>query len=250
MAKQTASHRQSVNFMSTQTPNIDPAEIARFEALASRWWDKNGAMKALHDINPLRANYIDLRAKVAGKTLLDVGCGAGILSEAMAQRGARVSAIDAGAEPINVAKLHLLESNLSIDYQCTIAEDFAQSHQESFDIITCMEMLEHVPDPQSVIQACADLCKPGGDVFFSTINRNPKAFALMIVGAEYVMNMVPKGTHTYDKFIKPSELSRWLRAAGLELQHIVGMEYNPLTKHYRLSENTDVNYIIHARKPQ
>lgn len=234
--------------MST-TPNIDHAEVARFEALASRWWDKNGAMKALHDINPLRANYIDQRAKVAGKKLLDVGCGAGILSEAMAQRGATVSGIDAGAEPINVASLHLLESNLSIDYLNTTAEEFAKANAGQFDVITCMEMLEHVPDPQSVINACADLCKPGGQLFFSTINRNPKAFALMIVGAEYVMNMVPKGTHRYDKFIRPSELSRWLRAAGLELQHICGMEYNPITKHYRLSDNTDVNYMIHVRKP-
>lgn len=235
--------------MTTKTQNIDAAEVARFEALASRWWDRNGAMKALHDINPLRANYIDERAKVAGKSLLDVGCGGGILTEAMAQRGARASGLDAGAEPINVAKLHLLESNLEIDYHNLTAEEFATEKGASFDVITCMEMLEHVPDPQSVIQACADLCKPGGHLFFSTINRNPKAFGLMIVGAEYVMNMVPKGTHHYDKFIRPSELSRWLRAAGLELQNICGMEYNPITKRYRLSDNTDVNYMLHVRKP-
>lgn len=235
--------------MSTPTPNIDPAEIARFEALASRWWDRNGAMKALHDINPLRANYIDERARVAGKTLLDVGCGAGILSEAMAQRGAQVSAIDAGEEPLNVARLHLLESGLNIDYQHSTAEQFAAQQDAAFDVVTCMEMLEHVPDPQSVINACAALCKPGGHLFFSTINRNPKSWLMAIVGAEYVMNMVPKGTHRYDKLIKPSELSRWLRAAGLQVQHISGMEYNPVSKRYKLSENTDVNYMIHVRKP-
>lgn len=233
----------------TQThANIDAAEVARFEALAHRWWDKSGAMKALHDINPLRANYIDEFAQVAGKTLLDVGCGGGILSEAMAQRGAQVSAIDAGAEPINVAKLHLLESGLNIDYQQSTAEQFAQHHTEQFDVITCLEMLEHVPDPSSVVAACAELCKAGGDLFFSTINRNAKSWLMMVVGAEYVMNMVPKGTHQYEKFIRPSELSRALRQAGLKIESIIGMEYNPLSKNYFLSDNVDVNYIIHAKK--
>lgn len=228
--------------------NVDPAEIARFESLAHRWWDRQGAMKALHDINPLRANFIDEHAHVASKSLIDVGCGGGILSEAMAQRGATVSGIDAGAEPINVAKLHLLESGLSIDYQQSTAEVFAEQHSESFDVVTCLEMLEHVPDPRSVVEACAKLCKPGGDLFFSTINRNAKSWLMMVVGAEYVMSMVPKGTHHYEKFIRPSELSRALRQANLKVQSITGMEYNPLNKSYFLSDNVDVNYIIHAKK--
>lgn len=236
--------------MNMLSANIDPAEISHFESLASRWWDANGAMKALHDINPLRANYIDQHAKVAGKKLLDVGCGGGILSEAMAQRGAIVSAIDAGDEPINVARLHLLESALNIDYQCTTAEQYATEHAEQFDVITCMEMLEHVPDPRSVIQACADLCKPGGYLFFSTINRNAKSWLMMIVGAEYMLDMVPKGTHTYDKLIRPSELARSLRSAGLQLVDIRGMEYKPLSKQYQLSDNCDVNYLLCARKPR
>lgn len=229
--------------------NVDPAEVARFESLAHRWWDRQGAMKALHDINPLRANFIDEHAHVAGKSLIDVGCGGGILSEAMAQRGAIVSGIDAGAEPINVAKLHLLESGLTIDYQQSTAETFAEQRSESFDVVTCLEMLEHVPDPSSVVEACAKLCKPGGDLFFSTINRNAKSWLMMVVGAEYVMNMVPKGTHHYEKFIRPSELSRALRQANLKIQSIIGMEYNPLNKSYFLSDNVDVNYIIHAKKP-
>jgi len=235
--------------MKPLSANIDPAEISHFESLASRWWDSNGAMKALHDINPLRANYIDEHAKVAGKKLLDVGCGGGILSEAMAQRGAIVSAIDAGEEPINVARLHLLESCLNIDYQCATAEQFASTHAEQFDVVTCMEMLEHVPDPQSVVQACADLCKPGGYLFFSTINRNAKSWLMMIVGAEYILDMVPKGTHTYDKLIRPSELARSLRQAGLQLSDMRGMEYKPLSKQYHLTNNCDVNYLLCARKP-
>lgn len=232
----------------TTTPNVDHAEIAKFEALAHRWWDRSGEMKALHDINPLRANYIDLHAKVAGKTVLDIGCGAGILSEAMAQRGAEVTGIDMGEEPLNIAKLHLLESNLDIEYQQSTAEDFAALYPNGFDVITCMEMLEHVPNPSSVIASCAQLCKPGGDLFFSTINRNPKAYAMAILGAEYVLKLVPKGTHAYDKLIKPSELAHWLRLANLQLMDICGLEYNPITKHYKLSKNTDVNYMIHVKK--
>ena len=228
--------------------NVDQAEIARFAALASRWWDRNGEMKALHDINPLRANYIDQHAQAAGKSLLDVGCGGGILSEAMAHRGATVCGIDMGCEPLEVARLHLLESGLAIEYQQSTAEDYAEQLAGQFDIVCCMEMLEHVPDPASVIRACAKLCKPGGQLFFSTINRNPKAWLMAIIGAEYLLNLVPKGTHSYDKLIRPSELSRWLRDAGLQLQDICGLEYNPLTKHYSLGDNTDVNYMVYAHK--
>ena len=236
--------------MSSQSINVDRSEIAKFEALASRWWDRNGEMKALHDINPLRANYIDELARVAGKTLLDVGCGAGLLSEAMAQRGAIVTAIDAGLEPLKVAKLHLYESNLEIEYQQSTAEEFAARYPNSFDIVTCMEMLEHVPDPASVIKACAELCKPGGDLFFSTINRNTKSYLMAILGAEYVLKLVPKGTHCYDKLIRPSELSQWARDAGLISNDIAGLEYNPVTRQYRLSDNTDVNYLMHISKPK
>jgi 2-polyprenyl-6-hydroxyphenyl methylase/3-demethylubiquinone-9 3-methyltransferase len=234
--------------MNQKTQNIDPSEIAKFEALASRWWDKNGEMKSLHDINPLRANYIDSRAKVAGKKLLDVGCGAGLLSEAMAQRGADVSAIDMSGEALNIAKLHLFESELTINYQQSTAEDFAQDNQACFDVVTCMEMLEHVPEPDSVIKACADMVKPGGDIFFSTINRNSKAFGFAIVAAEHILNLVPKGTHHYDKLIKPSELAKWMRQSGLVLKNISGMQYNPITKKYSLDDNADVNYLVHAVK--
>ena len=235
--------------MNTENRNVDQAEIAKFETLAHRWWDRNGEMKALHDINPLRANYIDLHGKVAGKVLLDIGCGAGILSEAMAQRGAEVTGIDMGMEPLNIARLHLLESGLDIEYQQSTAEEFAAQYPNGYDVVTCMEMLEHVPDPESVIQACAQLCKPGGDLFFSTINRNAKAFAMAIVGAEYLLKLVPKGTHSYEKLIRPSELTRWMRSANLIVNNICGMEYNPITKQYSLSDNTDVNYMIHVRKP-
>jgi len=234
--------------------NVDPSEIAKFDKLASRWWDLEGDMKALHDINPLRANFIDKNANVAEKRLLDVGCGAGILSEALAQRGANVSAIDMGKEPLQVAKLHLYESQLDIDYQQSTAENLAekvkQGEVDSFDVITCMEMLEHVPDPQSVIQACADMVKPGGQVFFSTINRSPKSFAFAIVGAEYLLNLVPKGTHTYEKLIKPSELARMARNAGLIVETIEGMEYNPVTKLYKLSDDSSVNYLMATRKAE
>ena len=233
---------------SNLSANVDRAEIAKFEALAHRWWDRNGDMKALHDINPLRANYIDGIAKVAGKKLIDVGCGAGILSEAMAQRGATVTGIDMGTEPLDVAKLHLHESNLEIDYQQSTAEDFSQQHAASFDVVTCMEMLEHVPDPASVVKACADLCKPGGDLFFSTINRSPKSYLMAVLGAEYVLKLVPKGTHSYEKMIRPSELASWCREAELELQDMAGLEYNPITKQYKVSDNTDVNYMIHVKK--
>ncbi|MCK7597107.1 bifunctional 2-polyprenyl-6-hydroxyphenol methylase/3-demethylubiquinol 3-O-methyltransferase UbiG [Microbulbifer sp. CAU 1566] len=230
--------------------NVDPAEIAKFEQLASRWWDQQGEFKPLHEINPLRANYIDQRAPVAGKKLLDVGCGGGILTEAMAQRGADVTGIDLGEAPLNVAKLHALESGVTIDYQRIPVEELAEKHSGSYDIVTCLEMLEHVPDPASVIRACAKLVKPGGHVFFSTINRTPKGWLFAVVGAEYVLRMLPKGTHEYGKFIRPSELGRWVREAELQARDITGMTYNPLTKQYKLNpRDVDVNYLMHTTRP-
>ena len=230
--------------------NVDAAEIAKFEALARRWWDRNSEFKPLHDINPLRSNFIDRCSPVAGKKLLDVGCGGGILCESMTQRGAIVTGIDMGEAPLAVAKLHCLENQLTIDYRHTTAETLAEEQPANYDIVTCLEMLEHVPCPRSVVQACADLTKPGGDLYFSTINRNPKSYLFAIIGAEYVLKLLPKGTHDYEKFIKPSELSQWLRGAHLELQEITGMTYNPFTQKYRLSsKDVSVNYLIHAKKP-
>ena len=230
--------------------NVDPSEVAKFEALASRWWDRNSEFKPLHDINPLRANWIDKLAPVAEQKVLDVGCGGGILCEAMAQRGAHVTGIDMGEAPLAVGELHKLESGVEVDYQKSTAEDFAQSHGEEFDVVTCLEMLEHVPDPGSVVRACAAMTKPGGTLFFSTINRNPKAYLLAIIGVEYVLRMLPKGTHEYGKFIRPAELGKWIREAGLELDQMTGLTYNPITKTYRLTEtDVDVNYMICARKP-
>jgi 2-polyprenyl-6-hydroxyphenyl methylase/3-demethylubiquinone-9 3-methyltransferase len=230
--------------------NVDRAEIAKFEELAHRWWDRHSEFKALHDINPLRANYIDERSPVAGKALLDVGCGGGILAEAMASRGATVSGIDMGEAPLAVARLHQLESNVSVDYRQITAEELAAERPGTYDVVTCMEMLEHVPDPQSVISACAALCKPGGDLYFSTLNRNPKSYLFAIVGAEFVLKLLPKGTHDYAKFIRPSELAGWLRHADLELQDMCGMLYNPLTQTYRLdARDVSVNYLLHAKKP-
>ena len=229
--------------------NIDTAEIAKFEALASRWWDKNSEFKPLHDINPLRANFIDLHSPVVEKKLLDVGCGGGILAESLVHRGAEVTGIDMGAAPLSVARLHALESGVSVTYEQITAEEKAEQMPGAFDIVTCMEMLEHVPDPASVVKACADLVKDGGDLYFSTINRNPKSYALAILGAEYILRLLPRGTHEYAKFIRPSELANWLRAAGLELKTITGMTYNPFTKNYKLNPNdVSVNYLIHAKK--
>ncbi|RYY01496.1 MAG: bifunctional 2-polyprenyl-6-hydroxyphenol methylase/3-demethylubiquinol 3-O-methyltransferase UbiG [Gammaproteobacteria bacterium] len=229
--------------------NVDTAEIAKFEALASRWWDKNSEFKPLHDINPLRANYIDQRSPVAQQKLIDVGCGGGILAESLAQRGAEVTGIDMGEAPLSVARLHALEVGVNLNYERITAEEKAQQSAGEFDIVTCMEMLEHVPDPSSVVKACADLVKVGGDVYFSTINRNPKSYAFAILGAEYLLKLIPKGTHEYGKFIRPSELAQWLRAAGLELQNITGMTYNPITKNYKLDANeVSVNYLLHAKK--
>ncbi len=229
--------------------NVDTAEIAKFEALASRWWDKNSEFKPLHDINPLRANYIDERSPVAQKKVIDVGCGGGILAESLAQRSAFVTGIDMGEAPLSVARLHALETGIELTYEQMTAEDKAAQTPGAFDIVTCMEMLEHVPDPASVVKACAALVKTGGDVYFSTINRNPKSYAFAILGAEYVLKLLPKGTHEYSKFIRPSELAKWLRDAGLELQSMTGMTYNPLTKHYKLNPNdVSVNYLLHAKK--
>ena len=236
--------------MSTHTQNVDESEIAKFERLASRWWDKEGEFKPLHQINPLRANYIDERAQVAEKRLLDVGCGGGILCEAMVQRGAVVTGIDLGEAPLEVAKLHGLESGFAAEYKKTSVEDLAKEQAESFDVITCLEMLEHVPDPMQVVQACYSLLKPGGDVFFSTINRNPKSYLFAIIGAEYVLKLLPKGTHEYAKFIRPSELATWIRHSQLNLQDVSGITYNPFTKQYKLSgHDVSVNYIVHAKKP-
>lgn len=228
--------------------NVDNAEIAKFEALASRWWDPNSEFKPLHDINPLRRDYIDRKCGgLAGKRVLDVGCGGGILAESMAARGADVTGIDMGGAPLQVARLHLLESSLEVEYLQSTAEEYAADHEGEFDVVTCLEMLEHVPDPSSVIAACRRMVKPDGHVFFSTINRNPKSYLFAIIGAEYVLNLLPKGTHDYRKFIRPSELADWARAAGLEFQDMTGMQYNPFTRRYRLGkDDMQVNYLVHA----
>ena len=231
--------------------NVDPQEIAKFEALASRWWDRESEFRPLHDINPLRANWIDLHSPLAERQVLDVGCGGGILSEALWQRGAQVTAIDMGEAPLAVARLHALESGAQVDYRQMTAEEMADERPESFDVVTCLEMLEHVPEPASVIAACARLVKPGGHVYFSTINRNPKSYAFAIVGAEYILKLLPRGTHDYGKFIRPSELGRWARAAGLGIRHMTGMTYNPITRHYRVNDrDLDVNYLVHCQKPE
>ena len=230
--------------------NVDLSEIAKFEKLASRWWDPHSEFKPLHDINPLRAGWIDQHANVKHKRVLDVGCGGGLLCEALAHRGALVTGIDMGEAPLSVARLHQLESGVTVDYQQSTAESLAERRAGEFEIVTCLEMLEHVPDPSTVIQACADLCRSGGDLFFSTINRNPKSFLFAIVGAEYILNLLPRGTHEFDKFIKPSELARWIREAGLDMQEMMGMTYNPVTKRYRLTpDDVSVNYLIRAKKP-
>jgi 2-polyprenyl-6-hydroxyphenyl methylase/3-demethylubiquinone-9 3-methyltransferase len=226
--------------------NVDPAEVAKFEALAARWWDPESEFKPLHDINPLRLGFINDRVGLKGKTVLDVGCGGGILAESMAQLGADVTGIDVGEAPLSVAKLHLKESGLRVEYRHASAEEMARERLGAFDVVTCLELLEHVPDPASVVTALATLVRPGGHVFISTINRNPKSFLLAIVGAEYVLKLLPRGTHDYLKFIKPSELERWLRAAGLELRELTGMHYHPLTRRYSLGPGVDVNYLAWA----
>ncbi|MBN9463342.1 MAG: bifunctional 2-polyprenyl-6-hydroxyphenol methylase/3-demethylubiquinol 3-O-methyltransferase UbiG [Burkholderiales bacterium] len=229
--------------------NVDPAELAKFQALASRWWDPHSEFRPLHEINPLRLAWIDGLASLAGKQALDVGCGGGILAEAMAQRGAHVRGIDLAERALQVAELHALESGAAVAYERIAAEDLAAREPGAWDVVTCMEMLEHVPDPASTIRACAALVRPGGWVFFSTINRNPKAFALAIVGAEYLLRMLPRGTHEYEKFIRPSELAAAARRAGLELAATSGMTYNPITRRYRLdARDLDVNYLAAFRR--
>jgi 2-polyprenyl-6-hydroxyphenyl methylase/3-demethylubiquinone-9 3-methyltransferase len=231
------------------TENADPAELAKFSALAHRWWDTESEFRPLHQINPLRLAWIDDIVPLAGKRVLDIGCGGGILADAMARKGAEVLGIDLAGKALKVAQLHALEAQTpGVSYREVSAETLADEQPESFDVVTCMEMLEHVPDPSSVVRACAALVKPGGYVFFSTINRNAKAFVFAIVGAEYILNLLPRGTHEFAKFIKPSELAAYARAADLDLEHTRGMEYNPLTRHYWLSANTSVNYMLATRK--
>lgn len=229
--------------------NADQAELDKFSQLAHRWWDVNSEFKPLHDINPLRLEWIaGLAGGLQGKRVVDVGCGGGILSESMAVLGGRVTGIDLAEKPLKVAKLHQLESGVQVDYRLIAAEDLAAAEPESFDVVTCMEMLEHVPDPVSIMTACARMVKPDGWVFFSTLNRNPKSYLFAIVGAEYVLNMLPKGTHDWSKFIKPHELAAYARQAGLESVELMGMTYNPITKVYRLERDTDVNYLLACRR--
>lgn len=230
--------------------NVDQSEIDKFSALAHRWWDPTSEFKPLHAINPLRLGWIESITSLAGKKVLDVGCGGGILAESLSKAGGIVTGIDLSNKALKVAELHQLESNTSVQYRSISAEDLAKQEPETYDVVTCMEMLEHVPDPSSVVQACATLCKPGGSIFFSTLNRNPKSYLFAIIGAEYILKLLPKGTHEYDKFIKPSELAGFTRQAGLKLLEIKGMTYNPLTQIYRLGSDTDVNYMIATRKSE
>ncbi|HAB08922.1 MAG TPA: bifunctional 3-demethylubiquinol 3-O-methyltransferase/2-polyprenyl-6-hydroxyphenol methylase [Alcanivorax sp.] len=227
-------------------PNVDSGEIAKFNALAERWWDPNSEFRPLHDINPLRLNYIDERLGLPGKRVIDIGCGGGLLSEGMARRGATVTGIDLGEAPLAVARLHAEKSGVEVEYLQVLAEEIAEQRAGEYDAVTCLEMLEHVPDPASVIRACAKLVKPGGQVFFSTINRNPKAFLFAIVGAEYVLRLLPRGTHEYAKLIRPSELAGWSRDAGLDVRDTTGMTYNPVTQVYKLNRDVSVNYLMHA----
>jgi 2-polyprenyl-6-hydroxyphenyl methylase/3-demethylubiquinone-9 3-methyltransferase len=228
--------------------NADPAELEKFSALAHRWWDPQGEFRPLHQINPLRLDWIEAHAPLAGAKVIDVGCGGGILAEAMARRGAQVTGIDLSEKGLRVAELHLKESNLDVRYEHAMAEEYAAAHAGEFDVVTCMELLEHVPQPESMVAACARLARPGGKVFFSTINRNPKSYLFAVIGAEYVLKLLPKGTHDYLRFIKPSELSRWSRAAGLRADELMGMTYNPFTQQYRLGRDCDVNYLLHCTR--
>ncbi|MDY0012826.1 MAG: bifunctional 2-polyprenyl-6-hydroxyphenol methylase/3-demethylubiquinol 3-O-methyltransferase UbiG [Rhodocyclaceae bacterium] len=229
--------------------NADPVEVKKFNDLAHRWWDPESEFKPLHQINPLRLDWIDSTTPLAGKQVLDVGCGGGILSESMASRGASVTGIDLSDKALGVARLHLFESGLQVAYQASSAEAFAEQHPAAFDVVTCMEMLEHVPDPASTIAACARLVKPGGHLFFSTLNRNLKSYVFAVIGAEYLLQLLPKGTHDYAKFIRPSEMARHCRQAGLDVMTFIGMTYNPISRSYALGANTNVNYLAHARRP-
>lgn len=228
--------------------NIDQTEINKFNKHAARWWDKEGDLKSLHDINPLRLGFIAENTNLNNSTLIDVGCGGGILTEALAKSGANATGIDMSDEALKVARLHALDSGLSIDYEHITVEEMAAKKNASFDTVTCLEMLEHVPDPASVVKACATLVKPGGNLFFSTLNRNPKSYLFAILGAEYILQLLPRGTHDYQKFIKPSELDAWLRDCGCEIVSLKGMDYNPLSKNYSLTSNVSVNYLVYARK--
>jgi 2-polyprenyl-6-hydroxyphenyl methylase/3-demethylubiquinone-9 3-methyltransferase len=229
--------------------NVDAAELAKFNALAARWWDPEGDFRPLHEINPLRLDWIRQLVDPDGKKVVDIGCGGGILAEAMASAGARVKGIDMAEAPLSVARLHQIESGIDVDYEATTAEELAEREPASYDIVTCLEMLEHVPSPADVVRSCAELARPGGHIFFSTINRNPKSFLFAIVGAEYVLRLLPAGTHEYQKFIRPSELDAWSRGAGLTLNTSIGLHYNPLTRDYTLGSNLDVNYLMHFRRP-
>jgi 2-polyprenyl-6-hydroxyphenyl methylase/3-demethylubiquinone-9 3-methyltransferase len=237
-----------MNDKTSHSENVDLDEIRKFSDLASRWWDPQSEFKPLHQINPLRLDYINQHSPVDGKAVLDVGCGGGILSESMAKAGATVTGIDMGDAPLNVARLHALETQIEITYEKIPAEQLAADKPEQWDIVTCMEMLEHVPDPSSIVQACYELVKPGGTVYFSTLNRNPKSFLFAIVGAEYILNMLPKGTHQYEKFIRPSELHGWCETSGLETLDLTGLHYNPILQSYRLGPGLDVNYMAYTVK--
>ncbi len=230
--------------------NADPLELQKFSELAHRWWDPNSEFRPLHEINPLRLEWINARVPLAGKRVVDVGCGGGILAESIAKKGANVTGIDLSEKALKVADLHSLESGVPVRYEYIAAEDLAAREPGQYDVVTCMEMLEHVPDPAAVVKACATLVKPGGHVFFSTLNRNPKSYLFAIIGAEYILRMLPKGTHDYAKFIKPAELSQYCRNAGLEVQALKGMGYNPLTKIYSLNQDTDVNYLVACTRPE
>lgn len=235
--------------MNAQATNADPHEIQKFSELAHRWWDPTSEFRPLHEINPLRLEWINARAPLAGKDVIDIGCGGGILSESMVRKGARVTGIDLSDKALKVADLHSLESGVAVRYEKIAAEDMAAREAGQFDVVTCMEMLEHVPDPAAIVKAAATLVKPGGKVFFSTLNRNPKSYLFAIVGAEYVLRMLPKGTHDYAKFITPSELSQFVRSAGLQVDGLKGLTYNPLTQFYALNQDTDVNYMMACTRP-